>query len=172
MIISGNTLQIAGTITNNGSFDASDGTIVMNGSSAQTIGASVFTGNTIQNLIINNASGVSLLGPLNVTGIVNIQNGTLASDGYLTLASSASGTALIDGSGAGTVTGNITMQRYLSSAFGYKYVSSPFQAATVNEFGDDIDLGDSWPTFYRYDESRTTSGWVDYITTTDPLNPT
>jgi hypothetical protein len=85
LIISGNTLQISGTITNNGTFDASDGTILMNGSSAQTIGASVFSGNTIKNLTVNNTSGVSLLGPLNVSGIVNIQNGTLASAGYLTL---------------------------------------------------------------------------------------
>ena len=169
--ISGNTLQIAGTITNNGTFNASNGTILLNGSSAQTIGASVFSGNTIMNLTISNAAGVSLLGPLNVTGIVNIQNGNLASAGNLTLVSSASGTALIDGSGAGTVTGNVTLQRYLSSAYGYKYVSSPFQAATVNEFGDDIDLGASFPTFYKYDEGSTTSGWVNYITTTDPLNP-
>ena len=94
----------------------------------------VFSGNTIRNLTISNAAGVSLLGPLNVTGIVNIQNGALASAGNLTLVSSASQTALIDGSGAGTVTGNVTMQRYLSSAFGYKYISSPFQSATVNEF--------------------------------------
>ncbi len=170
LIISGNTLQIAGTITNNGTFNASNGTILMNGSSAQTIGATVFSGNTIKNLTISNAAGVSLLGPLNVTGIVNIQSGTLASAGYLILASSASGTALIDGSGAGTVTGNVTLQRYLASAYGYKYVSSPFQAATVNEFGDDLDLAASFPTFYRYNEGSTTSGWVTYVTTTSPLN--
>ena len=168
--ISGNTLQIAGTITNNGTFNASNGTILLNGSSAQTIGASVFSSNTIMNLTINNAAGVSLLGPLNVTGIVNIQNGNLASAGNLTLVSSASGTALIDGSGAGTVTGNVTLQRYLSSAYGYKYVSSPFQAATVNEFGDDLDLAAYFPTFYRYNEGSATSGWVTYVTTTSPLN--
>jgi hypothetical protein len=171
LIISGNTLQISGTITNNGTFDALDGTILMNGSSAQTIGASVFSSNTIRNLTISNAAGVSLSGLLNVTGIVYIQNGTLASDGYLTLASSASQTALIDGSGAGTVTGNVTMQRYLPSAFGYKYVSSPFLAATVNEFGDEIDLGSSFAPFYIYDESRTTSGWVGYATSTNLMNP-
>ena len=142
----------------------------MNGSSAQTIGASVFSSNTIMNLTISNAAGVSLLGPLNVTGIVNIQNGNLASDGNLTLVSSASGTALIDGSGAGTVTGNVTLQRYLSSAYGYKYVSSPFQAATVNEFGDEIDLGSSFPTFYRYNESSVNFRLGRLCTTADPLN--
>ncbi len=54
------------------------------------------------------------------------------------------------------------MQRYLSSGFGYKYFSSPFQAATVNEFADDMTLGSF--TFYKYDESRTSSGWVSYNT--------
>jgi hypothetical protein len=171
LTVSGNTLQISGVISNNGTFDATDGTILMNGSAAQTIGTSVFSSNTIRNLTISNAAGVSLLGPLNVTGIVNVQNGNLASDGFLTLASSASGTALIDGTGAGTLTGNVTMQRYLPSAFGYKYVSSPFQASTVNEFGDDLNLASSFPTFYMYDEGSTTSGWATYVTTTDPLNP-
>ena len=170
LTVTGNTIQISGAITNNGTVDASTGTVEMNGSSAQTIGADVFSSNTIRNLTISNPAGVSLLGPLNITGIVNIQSGPLASDGFLTLASSASGTALIDGSGTGSVSGNVTMQRYLPSAFGYKYVSSPFQAATVSEFGDDLDLGASFPSFYRYDENRTTSGWVTYVTTTDPLN--
>jgi hypothetical protein len=62
------------------------------------------------------------------------------------------------------------MQRYLSSAFGYKYVSSPFQSATVNEFADELDLAASFPTFYRYNEGSATSGWVTYVTTTGPLN--
>jgi hypothetical protein len=170
LIISGNTMQISGTITNNGTFDASSGTIEMNGTSAQVIGASVFSSNTIGNLTINNAAGVSLLGALNVTGIVNIQSGTFASGGFLTLVSSSSGTALINGAGSGTISGNVTMQRYLSSAFGYKYVSSPFQSATVNEFGDDLDLAASFPTFYRYNEESATSGWITYVTTTSPLN--
>jgi hypothetical protein len=168
--ITSNTIQISGTITNNGTVDASTGTVEMNGSSAQTIGASVFNTNTIKNLTINNAAGVTLQGALNVTGIVKIQNGTFASYGYLTLASSASGTALIDGSGTGTITGNITMQRYLPSKFGYKYLSSPFQSATVNELSDDIDLGASFPTLFSYNEGSATSGWVDYITTADPLS--
>ena len=107
----------------------------MNGSGAQLIGANVFAGNTIKDLIINNPAGVTLQGPLNVTGIVTTQNGNFLQGGNLTLVSTAAQTALITGSGTGNVTGNVTMQRYLPSGFGYKYFSSPFQAATVNEFG-------------------------------------
>ena len=171
LTIAGNTINISGTITSNGGIDATAGTVEMNGSVAQQIAAGVFSGNTIQNLTINNSAGVTLQGPLSVTGVVSVQNGILSSDGYLTLASTAAGTALIDGAGAGTVTGDVTMQRYLSSGFGYKYFSSPFTAATVSEFGDDMDLASSFPLFYRYDESRTSSGWVAYSTGTALLNP-
>ncbi len=169
LTLTGNRLQISGSITNNGIFNSTDGTVELNGSQAQTIGTNVFAGNTIKDLIINNISGVTLQGPLNITGIVTAQNGDLASNGNLTLISSATQTALIAGSGTGNVTGNVTMQRYLPSGFGYKYFSSPFQSATVGEFGDDMTLGSF--TFYRYDESRTASGWVNYNNPINILNP-
>ena len=160
LTVSGNTLQILGTITNNGTLTATSGSISMIGSAAQTIGTNIFATNTIKDLIINNSAGVTLQGPLNITGIVTLQNGDLTSGGNLTLISSAAQTALIAGTGTGNIIGNMTMQRYLSSGFGYKYFSSPFQSATVNEFADDITLGSF--TFFKYDESRTSSGWVSY----------
>jgi len=171
LTVTGNTLQIAGAITNNGTFDASSGTIEMKGSVAQTIGAGQFAGNTINGLIVSNAAGITLLGPLNVTGIVSATTGNLASDGNLTLVSSAIQTALIDGSSLGEVTGNVTMQRYLPSGYGYKYFSSPFQAITVSEFGDDMDLTASFPTFYQYNESLSTTGWENYVDPSNPLIP-
>ena len=131
-------LQIAGTIIKSGTFDVSNGGIEMNGSSAQTIPASVFAGNLIKHLTINNNAGVTLGGTLNLTGILLASAGQFNTGGYLTLISTATQTALIDGSGAGNVLGNVTMQRYLASGFGYKYFSSPFQAATVNEFSNDL----------------------------------
>ncbi|MBK7488868.1 MAG: hypothetical protein IPI74_03445 [Bacteroidales bacterium] len=63
------------------------------------------------------------------------------------------------------------MQRYLPTKFGYRYFSSPFIAATVSEFADDMNLASSFPLFYRYMESRTSSGWVAYNTGTALLNP-
>jgi hypothetical protein len=171
LTITGNTLQIAGAISNSGIFTAASGSIEMRGSVAQTIGANVFAGNIIKDLTVNNAAGLSLLGSLTVTGIVTAQNGDLSSGGFLTLASTAAGTGLINGAGSGSVTGNVTMQRYLSSGFGYKYFSSPFQAATVNEFGDDMDLLATFPSFYRYDESRSSAGWVNYTNPSGILSP-
>lgn len=171
LTVTGNTIRVLGQITSNGGLDVTAGTVEMNGSVAQQIGADIFSANTIQDLTINNSAGVTLQGPLNVTGVVSVQNGALSSDGYLTLASTAAGTALIDGSGSGTVTGNVTMQRYLSSGFGYKYFSSPFQASTVSEFGDDMDLAYSFPLLYRFDENSPYSGWIGNVTGTNTLNP-
>ncbi|MBE0678067.1 MAG: DUF2341 domain-containing protein [Bacteroidales bacterium] len=171
LTVSGNTIRVSGQITNNGTLTVTNGTVEMNGSAAQQIGAGIFSGNTIQDLTINNTAGVTLQGLLNVTGVVYVQNGSLSSGGNLTLASTATGTALIDGSGAGTVTGNVTMQRYLDPGFGYKYFSSPFQASAVSEFGDDMDLAYSFPLFYRFDENSPYSGWIGYVTGTNILNP-
>ena len=175
--VTGNTLEIAGAISNSGTFTATAGTIEMKGSGAQTIPASTFTGNTIMNLNINNSSGVTLGGPLNITGIVRPILGTLSSGGNLMLVSSGSNTALIAGIGDGStsgVSGNVKMQRYLSSAFGYKYFSSPFSDATAGQFSSYLSSTATIPKFYRYDENHTNlgvdmTGWTPYSSGT--LNP-
>ncbi|MCO5261596.1 MAG: GEVED domain-containing protein [Lentimicrobium sp.] len=171
LTVSGNTMQIAGAISNNGTFDATAGSIDMKGSVLQVIPPSTFLINTIKDLIISNSQGVSLTGELNILGYVKAAEGDLNADGHLTLISSETQTALIDGSGNGEVTGEVHMQRYLSSAFGYKYVGSPFSDATVAGFGEETDLGASFAEFYRYDEDRESTGWVAYTDPAAPLSP-
>ncbi|MFO7574374.1 MAG: DUF2341 domain-containing protein, partial [Bacteroidales bacterium] len=171
LVISDNTIQIAGTISNSGTITASSGTIELIGSAVQSIPASTFVSNRIKNLIINNSDGVNLLGDLEVSGVVTLLDGDLSSGGHLTLLSDASGTALISGIGSGNVVGDVTMQRYLSSGFGYKYFSSPFVAATVGEFANE-----AVTLIYRYDENRLVggipaSGWVNYNNAANILNP-
>ncbi|NLN30771.1 MAG: hypothetical protein GX158_05985, partial [Bacteroidales bacterium] len=167
LTVTENTIRISGTVINNGVFDASEATVEFTGSMAQTINASAFTGNTVNGLTVNNISGVTLSGNLNVNEVVLVQNGSLNSDGHLTLLSTAGKTAMIDGSGSGQVIGNVTMQRYLPSGFGYKYISSPFLNANVNQLADDMDLGSAFPLLYKYDENRMfggvpASGWGRY----------
>ena len=171
LTITNGTLKISGSIINNGLFVASGGTVELNGSSLQVIAPVLFENNIIRDLIINNTSGVSIEGPLNISGYLKITSGTLNSNGYLTLLSTPSQTAYVDGTGNGSITGNVTMQRYLPSAFGYKYISSPFTSATVNELADEVNLSDPFPVVYRYDESRTTSGWISYANPAGLLIP-
>ena len=167
---SGGTLQIAGTITNSGTLYASNGTVVMNGSSAQTIPASTFATNTVKNLTINNSAGVTVGGTLNISGIVLASSGALASGGYLTLLSTSGQTALIDGSGSGSVTGTVYMQRYIDTAYGYTYLSSPFTAAKLGQLSAYLNLHDTtFPTVYSYLENDSTNGYVVDTTSADTM---
>jgi fibronectin-binding autotransporter adhesin len=155
------TLQIAGSISNSGTINATNGSITMNGSAAQTIPASTFSTNTIANLTVNNSSGVTLGGALNISGVVLVSSGTLASGGNLTLLSTATQTALVNGSGSGSISGNVTMQRYLDTSYGYRYLSSPFTDATIGQLGSYLTLQDTtFPTVYRYLENDSTNGYI------------
>jgi fibronectin-binding autotransporter adhesin len=171
LTVNGGILQIAGTIANSGIFDVSNGSIAMNGSSAQIIPAAIFAGNAIKNLTLLNAAGVSLNGVLNLSGILKASSGSFNAGGFLTLLSTAAGTALIDGSGAGEVLGNVTMQRYLASGFGYKYFSSPFQADSVNDFSQEINLAAPFPDVYSFDESLSSAGWINYTNPSGIFTP-
>ena len=171
LTVSGGTLQIAGAISNSGTFTASSGGIEMKGTSAQTIPSGVFASNKVKNLTINDTAGVTIGGALQVSGILKVSNGNLTTGGYLTLLSTATQTALIDGSGSGDVLGNVTMQSYLDTGFGYKYISSPFIAATVDSFSGSINLKDTFPTFFYYDESLLSAGWVTDSVVSDTLKP-
>ncbi len=164
---------IGGFLENNGSFTATGSTITFNGT-VQTIRGTVPV--AFNNLTVASGSNTTVnTAGQTVSGIL-LCNGNLNSDGNITLLSTVSQTALIAGTGTGQVLGNIIMQRYLPSGFGYKYFSSPFQSATVNEFADDIDLASFSTAFYSYNENRflnstPLSGWVNYKTITNVLNP-
>ncbi|MBL0339772.1 MAG: T9SS type A sorting domain-containing protein [Bacteroidetes bacterium] len=162
VIVTGGLLQLSGVISNSGLFDVTNGAVEFNGTVTQNIPSGVFLTNSIKDLTTSNPAGVNLLGLLNVSGKLKATVGNFATGGFVTLISTAAQTALIDGSGNGNILGSVTMQRFLQSGFGYKYFSSPFQSATVNEFSDDLNLLSTFPPFYRYNESSLTSGWVNY----------
>ncbi|MEI6060779.1 MAG: T9SS type A sorting domain-containing protein, partial [Bacteroidota bacterium] len=172
----------AGTLTTTANTNLVFGTAGNTNGAAFTIPSGTFTSDPLlNNLTINRTNSLSLNNQMmSLRGVLLCTNGTLNTGGKLTLLSTAAQTALIDGSGAGNVLGNVTMQRYLPSAFGYKYFSSPFQAATVNEFADEVDLSASFPTFYSYNEDNHrdslgiaiySTGWTRYIVPTNVLLP-
>lgn len=176
IIIASNTYVIAGdgsivlraNWANNGTFVHNNGVIVFAGTTQVIAGTSATTFN---NITIATGSTTTISSTGHSLKAILLSNGTLQANGNLTLLSTAAQTALIDGSGTGEVLGNIDMQRYLPSGFGYRYFSSPFQAATVNEFSDDVNLNATFPAFYRYDENLPSSGWVRYTNTSNTLTP-
>lgn len=168
-VIAGNgNIVLRGNWVNNGTFTHNSGTIVFAGTTQSLGGASPTSFN---NITIATGSTTTISTTGHSLKAILLSNGTLQAGGNLTLLSTAAQTALIDGSGSGEVLGNISMQRYLPSGFGYRYFSSPFQAATVNEFSDDVDLGASFPAFYRYDENLPSNGWVRYTNPSNTLTP-
>ena len=164
----GGNMVLSGDVTNNGSFINNDNAIVFSGNTQSLSGTTPVSFNDIT---IDQGSTTTINTPGQTVNGILLCNGILNANDYLTLLSTDTRSALIDGRGTGEVNGNVTMQKYLPLGFGYKYLSSPFQASQVSEFSDNMKLDDPFPAFYRYDESRTTSGWVTYIDPAGLLEP-
>ena len=175
-------LKLLGTITTTENSNLVFGTSGNTVGSAFTIPNSTFTSSpSLNNLTINRTNSLTWNEQmLSMKGVLLCSNGTFNTNGNLTLLSTATQTALIDGAGSGSVDGNVSMQRYIASGFGYKYISSPFQGATVNELSDDLDLTATFATVFAYDEdnhsdssgvARYSTGWTKYITSSGLLTP-
>lgn len=132
-------LGIYGSISNSGIFNVVDGTIEMVGSGNQAIPAGAFQNDDIKNLIISNTSaspGVSLLGPLNLYGKLSFtgNNKTFTTGGNLTLKSTATGTASVGditsnniANSNNQITGNVTVERFVSAKRAWRFLSVPTQ---------------------------------------------
>ncbi|HNX87528.1 MAG TPA: T9SS type A sorting domain-containing protein [Paludibacteraceae bacterium] len=180
---SGSDLSVYGNWTNNGQSNIGDGTVIFLGGLTQSINGVT----TFGNLTISNLNGVTINNNTQLTGILTPSSGVLASNGHLTLLSTASRTALIAGTGSGSVTGNVTMERYMENRLGYHYYSSPFTGAPINEFTDELGtlitgnpyVGNDtthtvtpFPNFFMYDEPLGPSmsiGWTGAGTTMTPM---
>ncbi len=132
LIADNSTLRVAGTISSNNNIDVQSGTIEMNGTSAQTIPAASFTGNKIKNLIISN--DVSLAGQDSITSVLSfgaVNSKTFSTGGYLTLRSTAAGTAIVadlsnnDVNSGNQVLGDVTAERYLSAVKKWRLLTVP-----------------------------------------------
>ncbi|MEP6948294.1 MAG: T9SS type A sorting domain-containing protein, partial [Ginsengibacter sp.] len=134
--IDSSTIKISGSIINGGSFDVTKGTVEMNGLSAQTIPANAFFTNKIKNLIISN--NVTLAGQDSITGILSfgaLNSKTFSTGGFLTLKSSAAGTANVaDLTNNDTNTGNqvldsVIVERYIPAVKKWRFLSIPTNTA-------------------------------------------
>lgn len=159
-----------GSLVNDGTFIAQgESTIIFDGNTIQEIGGAVTT--AFSNLTVNNTAGLGITGRDVSVRRILLCNGLFETNGKIMLLSGGDGTALIDGSGIGTISGNVTMQRYLPTGFGYMYLSSPFSGANVSELGDE-----AIESIYRYEENRyvsgtPVSGWVNHSNPVNPLVP-
>jgi hypothetical protein len=152
LTVTSGTLQLKGNWTNNGTFNATGGTVVFSGTTAQTLtGATTF-----RDLTIDNPAGVTLAGATNVRGALLLQNGSLNSNGQLTI---DLGSGHISGAGNGTIAGNVTVKRDVTGS-GWHYLSAPLGSGTVGDYTDDMS-----GRYYVYDETNPDPnrdiGWVE-----------
>ena len=141
-----------------------------------------------KNLILNNSNGLDITGgTINIEQIFDLQSGNVDATGStVVLESNSENTAGQLNLGSSTYTGNLTVERYLStSAQGYRMFGSPIQGTTLADWMDDGIIfsgfpGSNFPTFwggvnsYTYDESLATNadkeaGWVSSDNITNQL---
>ena len=168
MIANNGNIVVTANWVNNGSFTSNGGTLIFAGA-VQTLGGTSSTQFT--NLTIAAGSNTKIISSGQMVNGIVLSNDTLNANGNLTLLSTAAQTALVSGSGSGEVIGNLTMQRYLPSGFGYKYFSSPFTSDMVNDFSSEINLATSFPDVYSFNENLSSAGWVNYTNPSGLLTP-
>src|SRR5690606_29215240 len=107
---------------------------------AQSVGGSSAT--TFYSLEVAKTNGtVTLATQQELVDVLTLTSGILNANGNLTLLSTASGDARIAPiTGTGSITGAVTVQRYLPNGTGtrvYRYLASPVTDAKVSDWKDD-----------------------------------
>lgn len=170
----GAVLQITGTLKISGqmyadsaSVIATEGSIELNGQSSQSINGHQFKAHTLNNLSIQNASGVELTQPLRMQQHLNMRLGSLQTNDQLyflsgaAISSAALGTSIVGRIHAANIYANKTAGTYL--------VGHPFNA-NIN-----INQWTNKPNLYYLDGSIATdsfsieSGWQPFQYGTDSL---
>ncbi|MDO7886490.1 putative Ig domain-containing protein [Hymenobacter cheonanensis] len=192
-----NVLALAANLTNNGTFQATGGTVILgNTSQSNILGAS----NTrFWNLTVGSSGAQQSTSASTSVQRVLTLNGNFAINGNpFTLESNANGTAMVVNNGSNALSGNVTVQRYISPDLnpnlGYRHFSSPISSATVaslatGSFSPVVNPAYNtaaipsqvrpFPTVYGYDQSRLATatnnlplfdkGWFSPASTADPL---
>jgi trimeric autotransporter adhesin len=189
-------LTLSGTVTGTGTLSGSS-TSDLSVTGSGSLGTLYFDqtnslSRTLRNLTINRTSGSVTLGnAMELKSVLTVSNGTLVSGGNLTLISDASGTARVASLTSGSVTGNVTAQRYIPGGTGkrrYRTISSPVNVSgsiTYSQIIDDTYITnpgapgngfDQSPqqnsSAYTYNESVTggmNTGWVTPTNVTNTI---
>lgn len=137
----GGDMEVAGDFNLDGTFTNSSRQVTFDGGAAQAIsGTQDIAFAFLQ--ISNSSGGVSISRATTVSDRLTLTSGTLTPSGNLTLTStSESDFAFIDASGTGTVSGDVTAQRFLTGTANapsghWRFIGSPFAANYSGSAGD------------------------------------
>lgn len=124
---------------------------------------------SVKSLLIDQSGNndVNILSPALITDFVKAKNGTIHSNGNLSLASTETQTARIEPiEGTGVIEGNVEFQRFIKEGSVYKYLSFPVSGVKVSDLQNFIPVtgrfaGSSAPgsaaSLYSYNDQ--TGGW-------------
>lgn len=155
-------------LMNNGKLLLNNGTIVFSGTQQYINGQRPIA---FKRLWVKSGSTTNINNNGNTIQSILLSDGNIYPNNKLTLLSNSNETALIDGNGIGEVIGNLTVQSYFANSYGYKFLGSPFQNATVNDYAPYVNLSASFPSVYQYAENQLTNGWVNFMNTSNALAP-
>ena len=161
---SGN-LAVYGNFSNSGTFSTATGsTLTFKGSVAQAVSGI----SEVSNLSIDKTSGtVSLFSATSVKGAVSLYNGTLETNGYLTLDFNAGGNIAYNQTDLGSISGTVTGLR---SSVGMRshYISAPFAGVTSLQVAETtpLYLNSYWKMYSR---NFTTQNWTAVTNTITPM---
>ncbi|MEO6454997.1 MAG: hypothetical protein ABIN97_13025 [Ginsengibacter sp.] len=123
-------IQVAGAVTNAGIFDVTNGGVEFNGASGQSVSSNLFYNNKIKDLIISN--NVSLESAISLSGILSFGSSgkTFNTNGNLTLKSTVANTSAVSQViNNNTITGEVTVERYISSRRAWRLLAIPTQTS-------------------------------------------
>jgi len=123
----GQNLTIEGDIINNGSFTG-EGEVVLNGASAQSISG----GGSFENLRLDNSTRVDFTDSADLFGVVYVDQGTLNTNGNLSLRCNfgTPGKTAQVGPVGGTIVGDVTVEQCYPARRAFRFLSSSVTTAT------------------------------------------
>ncbi|MBV9962007.1 MAG: hypothetical protein JO072_07135 [Parafilimonas sp.] len=159
LAINGNTLTLNGTIvTTNGTISGSTTSNLIVGASGTIKFTRSGYNNYLKTFTLNSPSNATLADSLNITGSDGTKTGTfgatagkvvtnsgaiLTTNGYLTIKSDKFGDGMV-GQSSGTITGNVTVERYIYPRRAWRFLAIPVTSTqTINQAWQDTAINSS-----------------------------
>jgi len=150
------TIEVKSNFINNGTFNAQSNTLQFTGTIIQSISGTGVA--NIYNLTVNNSAGVIINAAssgVRARNLVQVNSGTLTTNGKLTLVSDASSTGIIGPLTTGAISGDVEVQRYYQALIqGWVNICSPVQNKAITDWNDDLVttgfLGSDFPPPYTF----------------------
>ena len=157
-LIVNDTLELRGNINNTGTFNVLNGTLKFTNHVFLTLQANLFYQNTIKNLIVDENCRITLNATTSdsITGMLTLLNkSTLITNDNLVIRSTANGTGSIgslpvdiDGLPTVTISGNISIERFIPARKAWRLLSVPVQSSGAPTIHAAWQEGSSYPSSF------------------------